>query len=74
MFKSENGGIAYSGTSKLYFYVESFVTTEKINELSVQDCRNYVNYFPGLYSGSSFEMTEAQLKAVERVLEADYAA
>lgn len=67
-------GEEYSGTSKLYFYVESFVTTEKIDELSVQDCRNYVNYFPGLYSGSSFEMTEAQLKAVERVLEADYAA
>lgn len=68
-----SGNSVTSNTVKLNFYSESNVTVSMVTALDSTDLVNYVNYFTELNSGN-FELTAAQLKAIELVLAADYAA
>ncbi|MGN1304819.1 MAG: lectin like domain-containing protein [Oscillospiraceae bacterium] len=68
-----SGNSVTSNTVKLNFYSESSVTVSMVTALDSTDLVNYVNYFTELNSGN-FELTAAQLKAIELVLAADYAA
>ncbi|MGN0599648.1 MAG: lectin like domain-containing protein [Oscillospiraceae bacterium] len=68
-----SGNSLASNTVKLNFYSESSVTVSMVTALDSADLVNYVNYFTTLNSGN-FELTAAQLKAIELVLAADYAA
>lgn len=70
-----NGNVIISDTTKVVFYEESEVYPKLVESYSgnFSNIINYVNYFTSLYDGT-FTMTAAQLRAVEMVLEKDYAA
>lgn len=68
-----NGVDVKSSTVKIKLLEPSKVTEDMVNEMNVAQCVQFVNYFTSLQSDDTFVLTNAQLLAIERVLENDYA-
>ncbi|MGN0692923.1 MAG: fibronectin type III domain-containing protein, partial [Oscillospiraceae bacterium] len=71
VISDSDGNSTVTDSAVLSFYNESNITIGMVESLSTTNLVNYVNYFTTLYS-DTFELTAAQLRAIELVLAEDY--